>query len=166
MLSVCSVRKLFNKTVATLFDFHYPRNQQVAKWVINAKVLQVEKRQYPSTGHSGDTYVTFFDNTIGPVKGLIHAALKLAELADRGRLPQLRAHIALLCFALPCLALLCFALLCLALLCIWGAFFMQVVIEHSVPSCRGGTGAILSVDSCSEAVASLFSSESGPPYFR
>ena len=105
MLSVCSVRKLFNKTVATLFDFHYPRNQQVAKWVINAKVLQVEKRQYPSTGHSGDTYVTFFDNTIGPVKGLIHAAAKLAELADRGRLPQLRAHIALLCFALPCLAL-------------------------------------------------------------
>eukprot|EP00891_Asterochloris_glomerata_P001128 jgi/Astpho2/1128/fgenesh1_pg.00020_%23_24_t len=83
-----SVRKLFNKTVATLFDFHYPRNQQVAKWVINAKVLQVEKRQYPSTGHSGDTYVTFFDNTIGPVKGLIHAAAKLAELADRGRVRQ------------------------------------------------------------------------------
>ena len=97
MLSFCSVRKLFNKTVATLFDFQYPRNQQVAKWIINAKVLQVEKRQYPATGHSGDTYVTFFDNTIGPVKGLIHAAIKLAELADRGKLPQMRAHTALLC---------------------------------------------------------------------
>ena len=88
MLSACSVRKLFNKTVASLVDFHYPRNQQVAKWVINAKVLQVEKRQYPSTGHSGDTYVIFFDNTIGSIKGLIHAATKLAELAERGTLPQ------------------------------------------------------------------------------
>ena len=96
---MCSVRKLFNKTVATLFDFPYPRNQQVAKWVINAKVMQVEKRDYPSTGHSGEFYITFFDNTIRPVKGLIHAAIKLAELADRGRLPQTQTYIDLLCFA-------------------------------------------------------------------
>ena len=101
-VSVCSVRKLFNKTVAALINFQRPRKQQVAKWVINAKVSQVEKRQYPSSGHSGETYVTFSDNRT--VKGLIHAATKLAELADRGRLAHLQAHIALLCTALLCFA--------------------------------------------------------------
>ena len=100
MLSVCSVRKLFDKTVAALVNFQDPRNQQVAKWVINAKVLQVEKRLYPTSGHSGETYVTFFDQTPRTVKGLIHGATKLAELADRGRSVQLRAHIGFLCSAL------------------------------------------------------------------
>ena len=99
MLSVCSVRKLFDKTVAALVNFQHPRSQQVAKWAINAKVLQVEKRQYPSSGHSGETYVTFFDSTTRPVKGLIHAAIRLAELANRGRLPHLPAHTVLLCLA-------------------------------------------------------------------
>ena len=96
LLSVCSVSMLFNKTVNALGDFQHPRNQQVAKWIITAKVSQVEKRFYPSSGLSGGTYITFCDNTIEPVKGLKHAAAKLAELADSGRLPQLRLILALL----------------------------------------------------------------------
>ena len=85
MLSVCSVSKLFEKTVAALANFQHPRKQQVAKWVINAKVVQVKRRWCTSTGRSGDTFVTFFDNAIGTVRCLKQAAIRLAELADRGR---------------------------------------------------------------------------------
>lgn len=77
------MRKLFDKTVAALGTQNSAHSQHVAKWIISAMVRGVEKRQYETS--SGDTWVTFIDNTIGTVKTLKHAALKLAELADKGR---------------------------------------------------------------------------------
>ena len=54
----------------------------VAKWIISAMVDGVERRG-DSNGHS-QYYVTFCDATIGIVASQKLAALKLAELADKG----------------------------------------------------------------------------------
>ena len=101
------MRQLFKKTVAALGagtrvtdpyvasaaarsapQFSIQRHH-VAKWIISAMVHGVEKRQYGSRSGSCDSYVTFCDNAVGVLKTLKIAALKLAELADKGKVLQL-----------------------------------------------------------------------------
>ena len=77
------MRKLFNKTLAALGAQYPTYSHVVAKWVISVMVHKVEQRLYEKS--SGVTWVTFFDTTIGTVKGLKHAAHLLADLADKGK---------------------------------------------------------------------------------
>ena len=83
------MRQLFKKTVAALGTQFSIQRHHVAKWIISAMVHGVEKRQYGSRSGSCDSYVTFCDNAVGVLKTLKIAALKLAELADKGKVLQL-----------------------------------------------------------------------------